>query len=44
MASFVEKILDFLFLKALGISTPACDYHLLQKDPTPRNRFYDYKC
>jgi hypothetical protein len=44
MAGFVEKLLDFLFQKELGISTPAEDSHFLKKDPTPWNRFFYYKC
>jgi hypothetical protein len=44
MTGFVEKVLDLLFQKELVISTSANDSHLLKKDPTPWNRFFDYKC
>ena len=44
MAGFVEKVLDFLFQKEIGISTPANDSRLLKEDRTPWNRFFGYKC
>lgn len=43
-AVFVENVLDFLLQKKLRISTPANDSHILKKDPTLWNRFFDYKC
>jgi len=43
MAGFVEQVLGFLFQKQLGIFAPANDSHLLKKDPTQWNMFFDYK-